>query len=113
MKITKKILNQLNEQLSGDEVAAAYMLIENNDYTVERAIEKANEVMLRQGPMIEYAKEILDDSMAEYISKIPERLQSYFNLDYEGYAYDCQLTRDLYEFDFDGKTWTCSNPHDF
>jgi hypothetical protein len=113
MSISKKDMKVLNSELTGDEIPAAFMLIENYGYSLDRALERASEVVLRNATRLECAKEGLDEIMSSYIENIPRQLQSYVNLDYEGFADDCRMEGTLPEFDFDGKTWTCLNIREF
>ena len=41
------------------------------------------------------------------ISSVPDNIKYY--IDYEKFAHDCQLSGDMYEFEYNGKTYTCTN----
>jgi len=113
MSISKKDMNKLNSELSGNEIPAAFMLMEHYGYSLDQALERASEVCLRAATRLECAKESLDEQMYSYLDSIPSRLQSYLKFDYEGFADDCRMEGSLPEFDFDGKTWTCLNIGEF
>ena len=38
---------------------------------------------------------------------VPDNIKYY--IDYEKFAHDCQLSGDMYEFEYNGKTYTCTN----
>lgn len=113
MSISNKDMKVLKSKLTGDEISAAFMLIEIYGYSLGTALQRASEVVLRNATRLECAKEALDEIMSSHIESIPRQLQSYVNLDYEGFADDCRMEGTLPEFDFDGKTWTCLNIREF
>lgn len=75
-----------------------------NGYSMEDAISKLDDVCLFEGYLKEAAGELFDEC---YAHEIPENLRCYIN--YEAFARDCKLGGDMYEFEFAGKTYTCTN----
>lgn len=113
MSISKIDMKRIKTELTSEEIPAAFMLVEHYGYSLDRAIERASEVCLRNATRLECAKKILDEQMEQYIDRFPRNLHSYLNYDYEGYADDCRMEGSLPEFDFEGKTWTCMNISEF
>jgi hypothetical protein len=67
-------------------------------------VRNIDDVSLFPGELKEAAEALFDEC---YLSEIPEHVRSY--IDYEAFARDCRLSGDMYEFEFNGDTWTCTN----
>ncbi|GAC1461321.1 MAG: hypothetical protein NVSMB70_07450 [Chamaesiphon sp.] len=65
---------------------------------------KLEDVNLSEGNLKDVAETLFDEF---YLNDVPESVRAY--IDYEKYARDCEMGGDLYEFDFEGTTWTCTN----
>ena len=82
---------------------AVYFLLER--YSLEGSICLANECNVVQSSLLDAASEIFDEC---YGYSIPGELRIY--IDYEKYAADLKYGGDLVEFEFGGKTYTCTTP---
>ncbi|HEU0188892.1 MAG TPA: antirestriction protein ArdA, partial [Gallionella sp.] len=94
----------LVDEYDDREKAALFYLTDINGYSMEDAISKLDDVCLFEGYLKEAAEELFDEC---YAHEIPENLRCYIN--YEAFAHDCELGGDMYEFEFGGKTYTCTN----
>jgi Antirestriction protein (ArdA) len=83
---------------------ALYYLCDVIGDDMETAINKLDDVTLYTGTLKEAAEELFDEC---YAHNIPENLRFY--IDYEKFARDCELSGDMYEFEFAGTTYTCIN----
>lgn len=92
------------ESLNKHEKAALFYLVSDLGYSVNDALEKADEVSLFEGDLLEAATEFFDEV---YINEIPGNLRFY--IDYEAFAQDCRLGGDMSEFRFADTTYTCTN----
>lgn len=92
------------ESLDNHEKAALFYLVSDVGYSVADALEKADEVSLYEGNILEAATEFFDEV---YAHEIPENLRFY--IDYEAFARDCRCGGDMSEFVFAGTTYTCTN----
>lgn len=92
------------EPLCCTEKTALYFLIADLGYNLADALVKIDEVNLCEGNLIDAASELFDEC---YLNSIPEQIRYY--VDYEKFARDCQISRDMIEFDYVGKTYTCTN----
>lgn len=99
----KQFFNLVDE-FDDREKAALFYLTGVNGYSMEDAISKLDDVCLFEGYLKEAAEELFDEC---YAHEIPENLRCYIN--YEAFARDCELGGDMYEFEFAGKTYTCTN----
>lgn len=92
------------EPLDDEDKVKLFYLMDCLGYSVSDALDNYDDVMLYKGYEEDAAREIAD----EYeLYQLPERLQIYF--DYEKYARDLSMAGDICEFEFCGKTWTCTN----
>jgi hypothetical protein len=99
------------ESLKDHEKAALFYLVSVNGQDMDEALQNRgghvrniDDVILFQGELKEAAEELFDEC---YLSEIPEHVRAY--IDYDSFAQDCRLNGDMYEFEFNGETWTCTN----
>ena len=59
---------------------------------------------LYEGKLLDAASELFDEC---YLHDIPEQLRYY--VDYAKFARDCEISRDMIEFEYEGTTYTCTN----
>ncbi|WP_423001589.1 antirestriction protein ArdA [Undibacterium sp. Ji67W] len=90
--------------LADHEKTALYYLCRISGYNLIDALEKMDDVNLSEGTLKDVAETLFDEF---YLNDVPESVRAY--IDYEKYARDCEMGGDLYEFDFNGTTWTCTN----
>lgn len=81
-----------------------YLLDNHLVATLEDAIRKASELCVVESSLLDAASEVFDEC---YGDQIPDAIKSY--IDYESFARDMQLGGDMREFEFAGKTYTCTN----
>lgn len=86
----------------GDKIAL-FFLLSDLGYRLDQAIDKVGDVAFQPGRLREVAEEFFDE-----INEIPEHLAPY--IDYERVARDFELSGDLCEFTYRGRTYTCTNP---
>lgn len=82
---------------------AVYFLLER--YTLEVAISRAEECNVVQSSLLDAASNLFDEC---YGYSVPEELRIY--IDYEKFAADIKYGGDMVEFEFGGKTYTCTTP---
>ena len=92
------------EPLSETEKAALCFLLSDLGYSLTDALEKIDEVSLYEGKLLDAASELFDEC---YLHDIPEQLRYY--VDYAKFARDCEISRDMIEFEYEGTTYTCTN----
>lgn len=90
--------------LEEHEKAALYFLTGCQGYKLDDALSKYEDVSIREGKLSEASEELFDEI---YLPEVPEFVRSY--IDYERFARDCELSGDMTEFEFDGKTLTVTN----
>lgn len=103
-------INQANLELWFDQIEdldentaeAVEFLMSNNGYDLATAIDKADDVQVFEGSLIEYAQDLVSDCY-----DLPEIAECYF--DYESFARDLQIGGDVAEIR--PGVW-CVNPHD-
>ena len=93
--------------LSEHEKTILYYLCSSSRYSLENALDKLEGVDLYEGSLKDVAENLFNEFYLNSID-VPEDLRFY--IDYERFARDCKMNGDLYEFDFNGKTWTCTDP---
>lgn len=86
--------------------AAMFYLIDGCHHTAKTALAMLSDVDIFCGTLVEAATELFDDI---YLSQIPTQLQTY--VDYEQFATDLRMGGDIYEFEFAGQIYTCTNAH--
>jgi hypothetical protein len=94
----------LVDELDDREKTALFYLANVNGQNMDDAVSNLDDVNLFEGYLKEAAEELFDEC---YAHEIPENLRCY--IDYEAFARDCELGGDMYEFEFAGKTYTCTN----
>jgi hypothetical protein len=99
------------ESLKDHEKAALFYLVSVNGQDMDEALQNRgghvrniDDVSLFHGELKEAAEELFDKC---YLSEIPEHVQPY--IDYDAFARDLECNGELYEFEFNGETWTCTN----
>lgn len=92
------------EDLSDNEKAALFFLVDNNGMDLDDAMDKRDEVMLREGSELDAGTEIFDEL---YLDNIPAGAKTY--IDYESFARDLRMNGEIVEVEFDGTTYTCVN----
>ncbi|SDG95671.1 Antirestriction protein (ArdA) [Paraburkholderia phenazinium] len=92
------------EDLNDNEKAALFFLVDNNGMDLDDAMDKRDDVMLREGSELDAGTEIFDEM---YMDNMPAGAKSY--VDYESFARDLRLNGEIVEFEFDGTTYTCVN----
>jgi hypothetical protein len=110
MKIDQCNLEQCLEVLEGDagQWPALFFLLNNHIVTsFDMALDKASDVCLYRGYLIDAATELFDEC---YAHDLPQEIINY--IDYEAFARDRRLGGDMREFEFAGKTYTCTNAND-
>ncbi|MBC3871145.1 antirestriction protein ArdA [Undibacterium oligocarboniphilum] len=90
--------------LSDYEKTALFYLCSILGYSLVDSLEKIDDVNLSEGSLKDVAVNLFDEC---YLNDVPESVRAY--IDYEKFARDCELGGDLCEFDFNGKTRTCTN----
>ncbi|MFZ6726399.1 antirestriction protein ArdA [Undibacterium sp. MH2W] len=90
--------------LAEHEKTVLYYLCSVSSYNLENALDKLEDVNLSEGTLKDVAENLFDEF---YLNDVPESVRNY--IDYKKFALDCELNGDLYEFDFEGTTWTCTN----
>lgn len=84
---------------------ALFFLMGNNIVkSFEDAKDKIDEVFITESSLIDAASELFDEV---YGHSIPDNIKCY--IDYKSFARDCAIGGDMQEFEFGGKTYTCTN----
>jgi hypothetical protein len=84
---------------------ALFFLMDNNIVkSFEDAKDKIDEVCITESSLLDAATELFDEC---YGYLIPDNIKYY--IDYDKFARDCELGGDMVEFEFGGKTYTCTN----
>ncbi|RAS19547.1 antirestriction protein ArdA [Paraburkholderia bryophila] len=94
------------EVLSAEAKAAAFYLVSQCGQTVQDLLGNLEEVVLREGDMIDAAAELFD----EFYPELPQVARIY--IDMEAYARDLRLNGALDEFEVAGKTYTVLNSNE-
>ena len=92
------------EFLQDYEKVCLYYLVGCAGYTMSQGLDKIDEPSVAESNLKEAATELFDDC---YLHSIPESIRYYIN--YDSFAKDCELGGDLTEFDFNNRTYTCTN----
>lgn len=107
IKIHQGNLEEVIDFLDGDEQnwPAVFYLLDNGCVDdLSEAIRNADELSVHEGTLLDAASEFFDEM---YGQDIPEQVKPY--IDYEAFARDMRLGGDMSEFEFCGKTYTCTN----
>jgi hypothetical protein len=81
-----------------------HYLIAMAGYTLEQAMDKLDEPSIYGGNLLDTVSELFDEC---YLPTVPDNIKYY--IDYEKFARDCSLGGDMCEFEYAGKTYTCTN----
>jgi hypothetical protein len=73
-------------------------------YNLENAMDKLDEPCISECSLKDAATELFDEC---YAGSIPENLKSY--IDYDAFARDVEIGGDMVEFEYNHKTYTCTN----
>jgi hypothetical protein len=92
------------ETLDDNEKAQLFFLMDGLGYDLDSALSSVDDVCLYEGPLLDAATELFDEI---YLPEVPEAVRNY--IDYGAFANDCRLWGDMYEFDYEGTTYTCTN----
>jgi len=92
------------ESLDRQEKAALFYLVDQGGYDLSDALERYDDVVLFDGPLLDAATELFDDC---YLCDVPESVRYY--IDYDAFAYACRVNGDMTEFTYEGTTYTCTN----
>ena len=92
------------ESLDVDNQAKLYFLVSECGVKLVYAIDQLDDIMIQECTLLEAATEWFDEI---YLNDIPDAVKGY--IDYESFARDMQLSGDMSEFDYQGKTYTCTN----
>lgn len=80
-------------------------ILDGRANTLDRAIAMTRDYCVVESTLLDAAVELFDDC---YGHSIPEELRIY--IDYEKFAADLERGGDMVEFEFGGKTYTCTTP---
>ena len=92
------------ELISGTEKLSLYYLVSLASYSLEQALDKVDEPSIYHGNLLDAATELFDEC---WLHIVPDNIKYY--IDYEKFSRDCQLSGDMCEYEYDGKTYTCTN----
>lgn len=95
-----------DDAIDDDLLPAMHYLTECAGQSWKDAKENVDDVCLYNGSLIDAATEQFDE-----IYTVPDSIAGY--IDYEKFARDCELGGDMLEFEYNGKTYTCTNNNDF
>ena len=92
------------EFLQDHEKVNLYYLVAVAGYTLDQALEKLDEPSIAEASLRSAAEELFDEC---WLSSVPENI--HFYIDYDKFARDCELGGDMVEFEYNNKTYTCTN----
>ena len=81
-----------------------FLLDDNRVSSLDEAIRLASDYTIVEIDLLDAATELFDEC---YGKSIPDSVKMY--IDYESFARDCRFGGDMVEFEFGGKTYTCTN----
>jgi hypothetical protein len=81
-----------------------YYLVGYAGYTLSQGLERLDEPCITEARLKDAAAELFDEC---YLHTIPESVRYY--IDYSSFARDCALSVDMTEFEFNNRTYTCTN----
>ncbi|WP_083654635.1 antirestriction protein ArdA [Burkholderia sp. SRS-W-2-2016] len=90
--------------LTEDQHAALAFLVGDLGLSLSDALDKMDDVNLREGSLLEAATEFFDEC---YLNDIPEAVRFY--IDYDAFARDQNLSGAMSELEFAGQTYTVTN----
>ena len=100
----KEVIEFIDTSDESDWPSIFYQLDNGVTWSLEEAIHKADYFCIVESSLIDAATELFDEC---YGYSIPEPVKNY--IDYEAFAHDCRIGGDMVEFEFGGKTYTCTN----
>ena len=100
----EEVIELIDTSDESDWPSIFYQLDNGVTWSLDDAIHKADEFCIVESNLQEAATELFDECYGE---SIPEAVKPY--IDYESFAHDCRLGGDMVEFEFGGKTYTCTN----
>jgi len=108
-KVTQGEIAEFIEFIDGDESQwpAVFYLMDNCEESLEVALGKADDFIIIESSLNDYAIELAEERIGLLDKSNQEFFSQYF--DYEKFARDLQLGGDCVEFEFGGKTFTCTN----
>lgn len=92
------------EFLHDNQKVSLYYLVGCVGYTLDQALEKLEEPNISEISLRDAAEEFFDEC---WLHSVPESVSYY--IDYDKFARDCELGGDMVEFEYAGKTYTCTN----
>lgn len=92
------------ESLEDYEKAALFYLTSVNGQDVRKALDNMEDYSFSKGCLLDAATDLFDE---RYLNGIPEGARYY--IDYEAFARDRALNGEMYEFTFNGETYTCTS----
>lgn len=92
------------EFLQDYEKISLYYLVRCAGYTLSQGLDKLDEPCITESSLKDAAIELFDEC---YLHTIPENVRYY--IDYDRFARDCELGGDLTEFEYNNRTYTCTN----
>lgn len=92
------------ELLQDHEKVNLYYLVGVAGYLLDQALEKLDEPSIAEASLRNAAEELFDEC---WLSSVPENI--HFYIDFDKFARDCELGGDMVEFEYNNKTYTCTN----
>lgn len=92
------------EFLDDNEKVSLFFLVGCVGYTLEQSLEMLDEPNICEASLRDAAEELFDEC---WLYSVPESVRYY--IDYDKFARDCEISSDMVEFEFAGKTYTCTN----
>jgi len=104
----KEVIEYIDEGNESEWPAIFFLLDNGHVRNLEEAKNKVDEVCITESSLLDAASELFDDC---YLSEIPKSSRNFIGryIDYDAFANDCKLGGDMAEFEFGGKTYTCTN----
>ena len=81
-----------------------YYLVSCAGYTLSLGLDKMDEPCITESSLKDAVAELFDEC---YLHTIPENVRYY--IDYASFARNCELGGDLTEFEYNNRTYTCTN----
>lgn len=83
---------------------ALFFLCDNHGMSMGDALASVDDVGWTEATLIDAATELFDEI---YLPEVSDSVRPY--IDYEAFARDCEIGGDMVEFEFEGRTYTCTN----
>lgn len=81
-----------------------YYLVGYAGYSLKQAMNKLDEPCITESSLRDAAEALFDEC---WLDAVPESVRFY--IDYDKFAHDCVYGGDMVEFEYQGKTYTCTN----